>query len=112
MRKLFNDENGFVVSAELVLVLTIGALAMVVGLTSVKDSITNELNDIADAFGTIDQSYNYRGLEASSDTGTKKAHARAAGAGFNDRADDCDCKGLAIVEVCGKTQGGSATLEN
>ena len=111
MRKLFNDEVGFVVSAELVLVMTIAVLAMVVGLTSVKDAITNELNDVADAFGTIDQSYNYRGLQASSDTG-KKYHATAAGAGFNDRADDCDCKGLAIVEVCGKTQGGSATLEN
>lgn len=111
MRNLLNDEAGFVVSAELILVLTIGALSMVVGLTSVKDSITNELNDIADAFGTIDQTYNYRGLQASSDAG-KKFHATAAGAGFNDRADDCDCKGLAIVEVCGKTQGGLAALEN
>ena len=30
MRKLINDENGFVVSAELVLVLTIAVLGMVV----------------------------------------------------------------------------------
>ena len=112
MRKLFNDENGFVVSAELVLVLTIGVLAMVVGLTSVKDAITNELNDVADAFGAVDQSYNVRGLQADSPSGTKKAHASAAGFGFNDRQDDCDCKGLSIVEVCGKTQGGLAILES
>lgn len=109
MRKLFNDEAGFVVSGELVLVLTIGVLAMVVGLASVKDSITAELNDIGDAFGVVDQTINVRGLTATANGG--KGHGSNAGFGFNDRQDDCDCKGLATSEVCGKTQGGSATTE-
>lgn len=113
MRKLFNDEAGFIVSAELVLVLTIAVLGMVVGLGSVKDAVTNELNDLADAFGVVDQSYSVRGLVASSDNGpAAKGHASAAGFGFNDRQDDCDCKGIAISDVCGKTQGGSAILES
>ncbi len=110
MRKLFNDEAGFIVSAELVLVLTIAVLGMVVGLASVKDAVTNELNDLADAFGVIDQTYTVRGLTATS--GTNKAHAQAAGFGFNDRQDDCDCKGIAVNDVCGKTQGGSSNLES
>ncbi|MBC7822230.1 MAG: hypothetical protein IAG10_35545, partial [Planctomycetaceae bacterium] len=100
---------GFIVSAELVLVLTIGVLGMVVGLASVKDAITSELNDLADAFGTVDQSFNVRGLQAAANGG--KGHASALGFGFNDRQDDCDCKGLTTIEVCGKTQGGSATTE-
>lgn len=83
-KALLNDENGFVISAELVLVLTIGVLAMVVGLHAVAKSITMELNDVANAFGAIDQSYSYKGLK-------KKHHARVAGSGFHDHADDCDC---------------------
>lgn len=43
--KLAGDEAGFVITAELVLVLTIAVLAMVVGLTAVRDSITQEMND-------------------------------------------------------------------
>lgn len=110
MRKLFNDEAGFVISAELVLVLTIGVLGMVVGLAAVKDAITNELNDLSDAFGVIDQSYSVRGLTASANTG--KGHGSAAGFAYNDRQDDCDCKGIATTDVCGKTQGGSTIVES
>ncbi|MCH8828577.1 MAG: hypothetical protein IID45_03265 [Planctomycetes bacterium] len=83
-KALLNDENGFIVSAELVLVLTIGVLAMVVGLHAVAKSVTMEMNDIANAFGALDQSYFYKGL-------AKKGHARVTGSGYHDHADDCDC---------------------
>jgi Flp pilus assembly pilin Flp len=84
LNALLNDENGFVVSAELVLVLTVGVLAMVVGLHAVSKSITMEMNDIANAFGALDQSYSYKGL-------SKDCHANVVGSGFHDHADDCDC---------------------
>ncbi|MEX0700591.1 MAG: hypothetical protein WD069_00705 [Planctomycetales bacterium] len=84
LRTLWADEAGFVVSAELVLVLTIGVLAMVVGLHAVAKSITMELNDVATAFGTIDQSFSYLGL-------TKSTHASVPGSAFQDRSDACDC---------------------
>lgn len=103
MRKLFNDENGFVVSAELILVLTIGVLGMVVGIASVRDAVLTELGDVADAFGTIDQSFNYRSATKAGDT--TKGHGNVSGAGFNDRSDDCDCKIVTFSDVCGKTQG-------
>lgn len=110
MRKLFNDEAGFVISAELVLVMTIAVLATVVGLSTVKDAITAELNDISEAFGVIDQSYSFRGMAAAANNA--KGHGSAAGSAWSDRADDCDCKGLQHAEVCGKTQHGSANLES
>ena len=62
MRKLMNDEAGFVISAELVLVLTIAVLAMVVGLAAVRDAVVQELNDLSHAFGAVSQSYNVTGL--------------------------------------------------
>lgn len=100
MRKLFNDEAGFVVSAELVLVLTIAVLGMVVGLASVRDSISQELVDLSNAFGAADQSYNVVGLSKNVSAGVD--HARVAGFGYNDDGDECDCNGLTITEVCGK----------
>lgn len=100
MRKLFNDEAGFVVSAELVLVLTIAVLGMAVGLTAVRDSISQELVDLSDAFGAVNQTFNVAGLSKTKLVG--KPHAAVAGFGFADNADDCDCKGLTITDVCGK----------
>ncbi len=107
MRKLFNDEVGFVISAELVLVMTIAVLGMVVGLASVRDAINAEMVDLSNAFGAIDQSYNVRG--SYKDATTSKHHARVAGFGYKDKTDDCDCKPLEYVEVCGKSQFGSGT---
>ncbi len=105
MRKLFNDEAGFVVSAELVLVLTIAVLGMVVGLASVRDSLTEELNDVSAAFGAVNQSFTIRGVFKTSNTA--KAHGAAAGAGYDDRGDDCDCKAISYVDVCGKPDASS-----
>lgn len=85
LKALWNDQDGFVVSAELILVLTIGVLSMIVGLFSVSKSITQELNDLSSAFGAIDQSYCYAGLKK------KKHHAEVHGSGFKDSRDDCDC---------------------
>lgn len=109
MRKLFNDEVGFVISAELVLVLTIAVLGMVVGLASVRDSINAELVDLSNAFGAIDQTFNVRGSYKPSDT--RKDHAMVAGFGFNDKTDDCDCKNIEYIDVCGKPQSGGAPNE-
>jgi hypothetical protein len=60
--KFAGDEAGFIISAELVSVTTIAVLGMVVGLAAVRDVVTNELNDIADAFGAVSQTYHVAGL--------------------------------------------------
>ena len=98
--KLIDDEQGFVISAELVLVMTIAVLGMVVGLTAVRDSITHELNDISHAFGAVNQSYNVNGLKK--ELCYDGVHAYVAGFGFNDKSDDCDCKPVTYIEVSGK----------
>jgi nanoRNase/pAp phosphatase (c-di-AMP/oligoRNAs hydrolase) len=99
LKWLHEDEAGFIISAEMVLVMTIGVLAMVVGLTAVRDSVAHEMNDISHAFGTVSQSYNVTGLHKDSDNG---GHACIAGFGFNDSTDECDCHVIKLVDVCGK----------
>lgn len=109
MKRLFNDEAGFVISAELVLVMTIAVLAMVVGLTAVRDAVTHELNDISHAFGAVSQSYNVVGLEKEKSYG--KPHASIDGFGYKDNTDDCDCKPIQLVDVCGKEDPSSGRAE-
>jgi hypothetical protein len=84
LKQLWNDELGVIISAELVLVLTIAVLAMVVGLHAVAKSVTQELNDLSSAFGALDQSYSYSGL-------ANPKHAAVRGSAFMDSQDDCDC---------------------
>lgn len=59
-KRLWAEDDGFIISAELVLIATILVLALVVGLSVVRDSISAELVDVANAFGKVNQS-NKRG---------------------------------------------------
>ncbi len=82
IQKLYNDEAGFIVSAELILISTIGVLAMVVGLSEVSSAVNQELEDVASAFGSVNQTYSFSGLEGH--TGDVE------GSQFDDREDFCD----------------------
>ena len=55
VRTLWQDEHGFVLSAELILVATVLVLAMVVGLAAVAHSVNNEMSDMA---GAVDAMHN------------------------------------------------------
>jgi hypothetical protein len=94
MMKLWNDEAGFIVSAELVLIATILVLGMIVGLVSVRDQVVQELGDIAQAFGQISQSYSFSGI-----TGHTSS---TAGGIFQDTTDVCDAAGgvAGVPENC------------
>jgi hypothetical protein len=82
MIRLINDEAGFIVSAELILVATIAVLSMVVGLSELANNINQELEDVASAFGAVNQSYRYNGL-----TGHK---GTVVGSRYRDFTDFCD----------------------
>lgn len=82
MHAFVADENGFIVSAELVLVATIAVLSILVGLSEVAYGINEELEDVGSAFGAINQSYTYRGV-----AGHKGA---MAGSYHLDHIDHCD----------------------
>lgn len=92
MRKLFGalcaDEAGVILSAELVLICTILVIGVIVGLSEVQDAVVNELNDVGEAIGSLNQSYYYHGQSSSSHHGKLKSFA--AGSAFGDRIDSCD----------------------
>jgi hypothetical protein len=87
LKSLLNDESGVIISAELVLVLTIAVLAMVVGLTEVTVAVNTELNDISNAIGALNQSFSFTGFCS---TSHGKLKSFVAGSAFFDRVDDCD----------------------
>ena len=53
--QLLRDEAGYVLSAELVLIASIGVLSLVVGLSEVSTAINGELFDIGSAFARLNQ---------------------------------------------------------
>ncbi len=63
LNQLLNDEAGFIVSAELVLVSTIVVLGLIVGLSELALNINNELEDVGTAFNCIQQTYKVNGFE-------------------------------------------------
>ena len=97
LKRLWNDNGGAVISGELVLVLTILVIAMVTGLTSLRDAVVTELADVGAAIGSINQSFEYGGI---------KAHcAKVHGSQFRDAPDFCDqndwhVRNSRCVEVC------------
>ncbi|WP_437206330.1 hypothetical protein [Planctomicrobium sp. SH664] len=91
LRQLLNDEAGFIVSAELVLVATIVVIGMIVGLSEVQHAVVNELNDVAEAIGSINQSFYYEGMGAHKTLGNAAAFKSIVyGSAFTDRTDECD----------------------
>ena len=100
LRTFLNDENGFLISAELMLIITLAFCMAAVGWAAVRDALAHELNDLSHAIGSVSQSYSVTGLSKEKDWG--KPHAECSGFGFNDDADECDCMILELVDVCGK----------
>ena len=95
MRKLFNDEAGFLISAELVLIFTVIFCGVAVGIVMVRDALVQELGDVSEAIGALNQSYSYRGVQGDNTLGDS-VHGSCAGSGFADEIDDCDCKGVSF----------------
>ena len=87
LMKLFRDEHGVVISAELALVLTIVVIGVIVGLSEVAVAVNTELNDISNAIGALDQSYGYTGFHHRNG---RKAIAFSSGTTYSDQIDDCD----------------------
>jgi Flp pilus assembly pilin Flp len=57
MAGFWKDEVGVVISAELVLILTLLVIGMIVGLTSLRDGVIEELADVGGAIGSQNQSF-------------------------------------------------------
>ena len=82
LNALRNDENGFIVSAEVVLIGTILVIGMIVGLTELSFNVNEELEDVGSAIAGINQTYYY--------TLAAGRKGESVGSTFLDFEDECD----------------------
>jgi len=104
VKNFLNDEAGFIISAELILVSTILVIGLIVGLIELQASILHELNDVGESFGNLNQSYSFPGTVTS-----KGIHTiTTAGSVYNDQSDVecCDCNDAASLYCTNPTAEG------
>ena len=74
-------QQGFVLTSELIILSTSMVAALVIGLSTLRDSVTSELEDVAEAIGSLDQSYVFDGMINAEGT------AEISGSGYVDAVD-------------------------
>lgn len=79
LKELWLNEEGYVLSTEMMLYGTVGVVGATTGLAAFRDAINSELGDLSRAIGSLDQSYCYSPVVGH--------HAYTAGSAFYDRAD-------------------------
>lgn len=89
MHRLLQDEAGFIVSTELVLIATLLVIGVIVGLSEVQHAIVSELNDVSEGIGSLNQSYKFAGFASYKKHGWG-VKAKFSGSHFRDAQDDCD----------------------
>ena len=62
--RFLNDESGMVITAELVMIITIAVISISAGWGAASSMLVEELEDVANSVGSLDQSFNYRGISA------------------------------------------------
>jgi hypothetical protein len=80
----WQDECGLVLSAELVIILTVVVIGLITGLACVQQAVVAELQDVSGAFRQLNQSYAFTGFR-----GCPKIWGRTswtAGSAFIDRS--------------------------
>ena len=99
LSRLWAEETGAVVSAEIMLVASILVIGVIVGLKSVRDAVITELADVGQALSNVNQSYTYSGAAGH--------HTFVGGGRFVDNADFCDTLDVSdagnskCVVICG-----------
>ena len=82
-KDLWTDQSGFVVSAELVLISTVGVIGIGTGLVCLRDAVNSELSEVGCAITALDQSYCYTGFHGYKDPCSLRIKAQTAGSSYS-----------------------------
>lgn len=74
-------QGGFIMTTELVLIASVMVIGSIAGLVTMRDAVTAEMEDVAEAIGAMDQSYAFDGIKNGENT------AELAGSSFGDAVD-------------------------
>ena len=97
LRKLWNDQGGFIISTELVLVATIVVIGMIVGLVSLRNQVVQELVAVGQAIGAISQSYAFTPVQGT----CNHNFAWTNGSEYIDKVHYCEAR-----QIAGEEPGG------
>jgi Flp pilus assembly pilin Flp len=103
LSRFWSEENGATYTMEVLLVATIVVIGATAGLGRIRVAINEEANDIANAIGSLNQSF----LVPSVDDGHCHGDGFVAGSGFADTKDECDC---AEIDLGGRVQDHNGTI--
>ncbi len=81
LKALRQDENGVILSTEIVIIGSLLVIGMITGLTCLQKSVNGELQDVANAIGSLDQTYSFSAHRKSGFGG--QCCAYTAGSSFN-----------------------------
>ncbi|MEO2024736.1 MAG: hypothetical protein ABGZ23_02515 [Fuerstiella sp.] len=98
LNTFWKDEEGVILSAEIVLLGTILVLGMIVGLVEVQSAVVAEMSDLGDAIGNMNQSYQTPGIVSLKHIGVCGIKAATYGASYNDLPDVCDCNAIIVCD--------------
>lgn len=97
-------QRGFVMTSELVLISTIMVIGSITGLVTMRDAVTAEMEDVAEAIGAMDQSYAFDGIKNGEST------AVLSGSSFGDAVDTNAGDGVEFSFVAADNVEGDATI--
>lgn len=81
LKALRQDEYGVILSTEIVIIGSLLVIGLITGLTCLQKSVNGELQDLAGAIGSLDQSYSFSAHRKSGISG--QCCAYTAGSAFN-----------------------------
>ena len=82
LSKLWREESGVMATSELILMSTIIVIGVIVGLSTFRNHMVQELGDMSAAVAGLNQSYSFSGATVGGFT--------VAGSSFTDATDFCD----------------------
>jgi len=98
LKKFWNDEAGLVMSAELVMLGTVGVLGATVGLSAASTAINDEMVEFSQAIRSLDQSYHIQGHNS----------CRAWTASSSYRQQDV---AVSLADLCGQIEAAEGTVD-
>jgi hypothetical protein len=86
-------QAGYVMTSELILLATLVVGGLTVGLTTMRDAVNAELEDVSEAIGSLDQSYAFDGMI------NGEGSAEISGSGYIDAVDTNAGDGVAFTFI-------------
>lgn len=87
-KNLLDDEHGFIITTELVIVATLLVIGLIAGIQCLQTAVVSELKDVGAAIGSLNQSYSYTGKHGCWAWGCCGHTSCTAGSAFYDSVDE------------------------